>query len=181
MTIQLHDRRAFAAIPRGLLGFLVLVCIEAVACSKKTNETHYLQTGSGAAGNGSGQAGEGASAAGTTDTAAPSCSTASECLEDDETTPVCLLNHCNVDPPGPCEDGSCPPGKACATRLQEHCDGCSRSSGCVQPSVCELINGVPCAVTPNPDRPVSDASDAATGSRPSNGSTTSQSGGDGGH
>jgi hypothetical protein len=78
-------------------------------------------------------------------TSAPPCCTLDDCSDPDA---VCFLGHCTNEPPGPCEDGTCNEGKGCAQNLQAHCDGCSDYSGCVQPSVCELINGEPCTLGP---------------------------------
>jgi hypothetical protein len=78
-------------------------------------------------------------------TSAPPCCTLEDCSDPDA---VCFLGHCTNEPPGPCEDGTCNEGKGCAQNLQAHCDGCSDYSGCVQPSVCELINGEPCTLGP---------------------------------
>lgn len=78
-------------------------------------------------------------------TSASPCCTRADCPSDDPDL-VCFLGHCTNEPPGPCEEGTCPEGEGCAQNVQQHCEGCSNDSACVQPSVCELINGEACTL-----------------------------------
>lgn len=80
-------------------------------------------------------------------TGALPCCTLEDCGTDDPDL-VCFLGHCVNEPPGPCQAGTCNEGKGCAQDLQEHCDGCSEDSGCVQGPVCELLNGEACLLGP---------------------------------
>jgi hypothetical protein len=62
---------------------------------------------------------------------------------------VCLFEHCDHEPDGPCKTGSCPPDMACVSELQRYCPDCEHPSGCMPRPVCDGVEaGDDCVYTP---------------------------------